>query len=237
MKLRIQITSSTKGFPIQCSNFKLSFYIGIMRTLIIFLCLLSASAPKAQTANFETSITDAANYFNHIANETQYSIALKQFKVLSNTYPNEWLPKYYAALVQFKIALLSKNDMDNQADIAIDWINKCKQLQINDEILCAESLAYTIKMQVNPAWRWFSYKDRIYGSLQKAKKINPNNPRIYVLESSLQYNLPKVLGGGCNKALPLAKQAEKLLNLEVGKRKYLPSWGFTSINEILTNCK
>lgn len=209
----------------------------MMRTLIIFLCLLSAIAPKAQPANFETSITDAANYFNHIANETQYSIALKQFKALSYTYPKEWLPKYYAALVQFKIALLSKNDMDDQADIAIDWINKCKQLQINDEILCAESLAYTIKMQVNPAWRWFSYKDRIYGSLEKAKKINPNNPRIYVLEASLQYNLPKVLGGGCHKALPLAKQAEKLLNLEVGKRKYLPSWGFTSIHEILVNCK
>jgi len=192
---------------------------------------------KAQTNNFETSITDATNYFNQISKEEQYANSLNQFKALSNTFPNEWLPKYYAALVQFKMALLSKGNMDTQADIAIDWINKCKQLQINDEILCAESLAYTIKMQVNPAWRWFSYKDRIYGSLQKAKKINPNNPRIYVLEASLQYNLPKLLGGSCEKALPIAKQAEKLLKLEEGKRGYLPSWGFNSIKEIFTNCK
>ena len=208
-----------------------------MRTLIIFLLLLIASPPKAQITSFETSITDAANFFNHITNQDQYFIALKQLTILSNSYPKEWLPKYYAALVQTKIALLSKDDMDVQADIAIDWINKCKQLQINDEILCAESLAYTIKMQVNPALRWLSYKNRIYGSLQKAKSINANNPRVYVLEASLQYHLPKLLGGGCNNALPIAKRAEKLLNLEDGKRKYLPSWGFTSIKEILTNCK
>ena len=208
-----------------------------MHRLFVFLFMLSFSSLKAQTSSFETSITDAANYFNLISKQDQYAISLKQFTVLSNTYPNEWLPKYYAALVQVKIALLSKDDMDAQADIAIDWINKSKKLQVNDEILCAESLALTTKMQVNPALRWFSYKDRIYGSLQKAKNINPNNPRIYVLEASLQYHLPKLLGGGCNKAIPIAKQAEKLLNLEVGKKKYLPSWGFTSIKEILTNCK
>jgi len=199
--------------------------------------MLSVSSLKAQSSSFETSITNAANYFNLISKEDQYAISLKQLTALSNNYPKDWLPKYYAALVQMKIALLSKDDMDAQADIAIDWINKCKQLQINDEILCAESLAYTIKMQVNPTFRWLSYKDRIYGSLQKAKTINPNNPRIYVLEASLQYQLPKLLGGGCKKALPIAKQAEKLLKLEDGKKKYLPSWGFTSIKEILTNCK
>ena len=209
----------------------------MMRSLVLFLLFFCVSSSKAQTASFETSISDAANYFNQISKEDQYAISLKQFIALSNSYPKEWLPKYYAALVQVKITLLSKGDMDAQADIAIDWINKCKQLQINDEILCAESLVLTTKMQVNPTFRWLSYKDRIYGSLQKAKTINPNNPRIYVLEASLQYHLPKLIGGGCNKALPIAKQAEKFLKLEDGKRKYLPSWGFTSIKEILTNCK
>lgn len=209
----------------------------MMRNLVLFLMLLSVSSIKAQTVSFETSITDAANFFNQISRQDQYATSLKQFIALSNSYPKEWLPKYYAALVQVKITLLSKEDMDAQADIAIDWINKCKQLQINDEILCAESLVLTTKMQVNPTFRWLSYKDKIYGSLQKAKIINPNNPRIYVLEASLQYHLPKLLGGGCNKAIPIAKQAEKLLNLEVGKKKYLPSWGFTSIKEIVTNCK
>jgi hypothetical protein len=208
-----------------------------MRRLFVFLFILSTSTVSAQSSSFEASISDAAIYFNNITKEDQYSISLKQFMVLSDHYPKEWLPKYYAALVQLKIALLSKNDMDSQADIAIDWINKCKQLQINDEILCAESLAYTVKMQVNPTLRWLSFKERIYGSLQKAKTINPNNPRIYVLEASLQYHLPKLLGGTCSKALPIAKQAEKLLKSEDGKKKYLPIWGYTSIKEILSNCK
>ena len=208
-----------------------------MRLLLLILMLISSVSLIAQQSDFENSITDATSFFNQILKEDQYPISLKQFTLLSNTYPKEWLPKYYAALVQIKTALISKSDMDTQADIAIDWVNKCKLIQINDEILCAESLAYTVKMQVNPTWRWLSYKDKIYRSLQKAKNINPNNPRIYVLEANLQYHLPILFGGACSKALPIAKQAEKLLILESGKRKYLPSWGYDSIKEILSNCK
>ena len=208
-----------------------------MRLLSLILLLISSVSLSAQQSGFENSITEATNFFNQISKEEQYPVALKQFTLLSNAYPKEWLPKYYAALVQIKTALISKSDMDAQADIAIDWVSKCKLIQINDEILCAESLAYTVKMQVNPTWRWLSYRDKIYSSLQKAKNINPNNPRIYVLEANLQYNLPKIFGGACVKALPIAKQAEKLLILESGKRKYLPSWGYDSVKEILSNCR
>ena len=208
-----------------------------MRFYNVFLFMFICFASNAQQSIFETKITDVVNRFNHIDKEEQYAPILRQFAELTKAHPKEWVPFYYAAIVQTKLALINKQQQDELSDLAIDWVNKCKKIQINDEVLCAESLAYTTKMSVHPTWRWLAYQERIKSPLQIAKKMNPLNPRIYVLEANLQYHLPNAFGGGCTKALPIAKKAEKLLNEEKGKTKYLPTWGYTSIKEMLTNCR
>jgi hypothetical protein len=208
-----------------------------MRLSITILFILNVFFVNAQSSNYESVLYESVNKFNHIDHEDQYQIALNQFIALTNAYPNEWLPYYYAAILQTKIALLQKGNTDKLADVALAWVNKCKQIQVNDEVLCAESFAYTVKMSVHPTWRFLAYQDRIKNPLQKAKILNPKNPRIYVLEANLQYHLPGSFGGGCHNAMPIAKQAEKLLILEKGKWRCLPTWGYTSIKEILTTCK
>ncbi|MEY3209115.1 MAG: hypothetical protein RL064_1146, partial [Bacteroidota bacterium] len=67
-------------------------------------------------------------------------------------------------------------------------------------------------------------------------KINPNNPRIYVLESTISHHLPGLFGGGCKGALPIAKKAEKLLEEQGTHRGNLPRWGIKSIKDILKAC-
>jgi len=208
-----------------------------MRFYSLIILVLIFNTSKGQQVNYETAITEVVNKFNQIDKNEEYPIVLRQFVDLTVAYPKEWLPYYYAALLQTKMCLLKKGDADHIADEALVWINKCKRVQVNDEVLCAESLAYTAKMSVHPNWRWLSYQELIKTPLQQAKKINPNNPRIYVLQANLAYHLPRVLGGGCANALPIAKQAERLLNSEHGKAKYLPSWGHNSIKEILNTCK
>ena len=205
----------------------------------LFILFFSVCFLKVQSQANSTNKTleTAVMQFNQANKNIDYQELYLQFEQLYAVNKTNWLIPYYAGMTRSIMCLLKMGDKDALANDALLWIGRAKSIMANDEVYCAESLAYTIKMQVNPALRWFNYKDRIYGSLQKAKTINPNNPRIYVLEASLQYHLPKLLGGGCKKALVIAKQAEKLLNVEVGKRKYLPSWGFTSIKEIVTNCR
>jgi hypothetical protein len=208
-----------------------------MRFCFVFILMLFIVVATAQQSIYERKLIEVVNKFNHIDNDNQYAPILTQFSNLSNEYPKEWLPYYYAAIVQVKLALLNKENQDALVDNALEWVRKCKKIQINDEVLCIESLAYTTKMSVHPTWRWLSYQDRIKSPLKQAKKLNPNNPRIYVLEANLQFHLPNAFGGGCNNALPIAKQAEKLLNEEKGKSKFLPTWGYSSIKEMLNTCK
>ena len=153
---------------------------------------------------------------------------------LCTSSPSNWVPYYYASLVKIKLAMFKDKAAESYADKAIEAILKAKQLQANDEVLCVESLAYTTKMSIHPAWRWFTYERKIKDPLAAAKKINSNNPRIYVLEAMLQYKLPSVLGGSCKTALPLAQKAVQLLKQSNNLQK--PNWGLASAQEVIKGC-
>ena len=107
---------------------------------------------------------------------------------------------------------------------------------MNDEIYCAESLAYTAKMSVNPALRWLSYEDKIKHPLRLAKKLNPKNPRIYLLEANIQQKLPFIFGGGCKSTIPLIQQAARFLNAQSLLTEVEPSWGSQSLMELKKAC-
>lgn len=207
-----------------------------MRFLLLTILLSIGVYAAAQDVNYEKELTDAVRYFNKIEKEEQFIIAFKKFERLSNQYTRDWLAPYYAAILKSKMCISKMGDVDLLADEALQWIEKCKMIQVNDEILCAESMANTAKMSVHPSFRWLKYEDRIKRPLQLAKKINPSNPRIYVLEANLEFKIPVLFGGGCKKALPIARKAEKLL-LEQGIRaNNLPYWGMQSIKALYVSC-
>ena len=135
--------------------------------------------------------------------------------------------------------MLKMGNADELANQSIDLIENAKKIQVNDEILCVESLAYTAKMSVSPYTRWLRYEQKIKSPLVAAKKINKDNPRIYALEAILQYHMPVLLGGGCTKAFTVALIASEKLNVQAKSNPayYMPHWGVNVIKEITDNCK
>jgi hypothetical protein len=134
-----------------------------------------------------------------------------------------------------RLSLKQKQNADLNADKAIYWANKSIAIQTNDENYCALSMAKTAKMAVNPYLRWISYEKSIYEPLAKARKINVNNPRIYILEASLKLNLPVLFGGGCEKSKPILNKAKQLLNKQL-PQPLLPTWGKQSLDEMKQSC-
>jgi hypothetical protein len=204
---------------------RLLFFIWVIFAPLLGLAQLSegASAVDKSIAQFEMLQDKAA------------CIKLDQtFEQLCASNPSSWIPFYYASLIKIKLAMYKDKHAENYADGAIAFIQKAKQLQANDEVLCVESLAYSTKVSLHPAWRWFSYEHKIKDPLAAAKKINNNNPRIYVLESMLYYKLPSVLGGSCKTALPLAQKAILLLKQQGSNQK--PRWGMQSAMEVIKGC-
>lgn len=73
--------------------------------------------------------------------------------------------------------------------------------------------------------------------LEKAKKINPNNPRIYLLQGIPIFHKPKLFGGGKSKALPYFQKAQDLFAKQDATNLEHPYWGAQENADYLAQCK
>jgi hypothetical protein len=207
-----------------------------MRNTIVLFILLLELPLYAQVSNQTKALESAVMQFNQTNNPSSYTQLYLKFEQLYSVDKTNWLIPYYAGMTRSLMCLLKMGDRDALANDALMWLARAKSIQVNDEIYCAESLAYTAKMSVNPALRWLTYEGKIKNSLNLAKKLNPNNPRAYILEANIQQKLPFIFGGGCKSAKPLIQKAELAFSAQNRANSIEPSWGIQSLVKLKKAC-
>jgi hypothetical protein len=207
-----------------------------MKTLFIFFILLMQLQVQAQTTNQSKALEEAVMQFNQTTKSQAYQELYLQFEQLYAVNKTNWLIPYYAGMTRSIMCLLKMGDRDALANDALLWVGRAKSIVKNDEIYCAESLAYTAKMSVNPTLRWLVYEGKIKNALKLAKKLNPSNPRAYILEANIQQKLPFIFGGGCKAVKPLIQKAEFNFNNQTKANPIEPSWGFQSLLQLKKAC-
>jgi hypothetical protein len=207
-----------------------------MKNLVALFVLLLQLPLQAQSPNQSTVLESAVMQFNQANNPSSYKQLYLQFEQLYNVDKTNWLIPYYAGMTKSIMCLLKMGDKDALANDALLWVARAKAIEVNDEIYCAESLAYTAKMSVNPALRWFTYEGKIKNTLSLAKKLNPSNPRAYILEANIQQKLPFIFGGGCKSAKPLIQKAELFISNQNRANSIEPSWGIQSLVKLKKAC-
>jgi len=207
-----------------------------MKSLIVFFILLLQLPLQAQISNQSKALESAVIQFNQTNSPSSYKQLYLQFEQLYSLDKTNWLIPYYAGMTKSLMCLLKMGDRDALANDALIWLARAKSIEVNDEIYCAESLAYTAKMSVNPALRWLTYEGKIKNTLSMAKKLNPNNPRAYILEANIQEKLPFIFGGGCKSARPLIRKAELLFSNQNKVISVEPSWGIQSLVKLKKAC-
>ncbi len=211
-----------------------------MRRLFTFICFcLFTTTIQSQSAQFSSDMNIVVKAFDAATNAKEYQAVYLSLEPIAKAYPTEWLPLYYMSLVKTRMSMQKMGNADDLANQSIQLIERAKKIQVNDELLCAESLAFTAKMSVSPYTRWLKYENRIKSPLSLAKKINKDNPRIYALEASLQYNMPVLLGGGCTSSYALALTAIEKLSIPTRQIVpfILPHWGGDIAHKIIKDCK
>jgi len=207
-----------------------------MKNLVVLFVLLLQLPLQAQSPNQTKVLESAVMQFNQANNPNSYKQLYLQFEQLYSVDKTNWLIPYYAGMTKSIMCLLKMGDRDALANDALLWVARAKAIEVNDEIYCAESLAYTAKMSVNPALRWFTYEGKIKNTLSLAKKLNPSNPRAYVLEANIQQKLPFIFGGGCKSAKPLIQKAELFISNQNRANSIEPSWGIQSLVKLKKAC-
>jgi hypothetical protein len=206
---------------------------GFIYILFFSFCLLDT---QAQANNTHRTLETAVLQFNQANKNLNYQELYVQFEQLYAVNKTNWLIPYYAGMTKSIMCLLKIGDKDAQANDALLWVGRAKSIMANDEVYCAESFAYTAKMSVNPTLRWLTYEGKIKKALSIARKLNPNNPRAYVLEANIQQKLPFIFGGGCKSVKPLIQKAELCFNAQAKSISVEQSWGFQSLVQLKKAC-
>lgn len=162
------------------------------------------------------------------------------FERIAQAEKKEWLPYYYAALLQVNLGFQQqdKSLVDAIADRAEVLINKADSLSPeNSEICCIKSMIASCRLMVDPMNRYMKYGQVSSGLLEQAIKLDPSNPRPYLLKGqSLKYT-PEQFGGGCKTATPLLETAaEKFISFTPASPIH-PNWGAGMNANVLAECK
>ncbi len=185
---------------------------------------MEALVPAVDTTHSIEGLADLANSFERIANAEK----------------TQWLPYYYAALCNVNQAnmyytIQQTDKIDPLMDKAEPLMKKAAELgKDNSEISCLKKMLNTGKMMADPMNRYMTYGPAAAAALEEAKKMNPENPRVYLLEGIDKYYTPEQFGGS-------KEEAKKLFELALAKFKTYkpassidPSWGIHQVEYFLT---
>lgn len=158
------------------------------------------------------------------------------FERIANAEKNQWLPFYYAALCRVNAGYaisMSGGGMggnaaqtDPEADKAEELLNKAEALsKDNSEIFIVKKLIATLKLLGDPMNRYMTYGPAAAQALATAKKINPNNPRVYLQEGLDKYNTPEQFGGSKTEGKKILEVAVQKYESFKPESSIHPSWG------------
>ena len=161
-----------------------------------------------------------------------WTAAANQFQRIADAEKTQWLPFYYAALSNVMTGLMTGPNQGDKTDPLADkaevLIDKADALNKNNaDVWLVRKMISNLRMQVDPQSRWQTYGPKGAEALSKAKAIDPNNPRILLLEGQDKFYTPEEFGG--NKA-----EAKKLFEAAVAKFHEVkpetaihPQWGLS----------
>ena len=156
------------------------------------------------------------------------------FERIGDAEKTQWLPYYYAALTQVNMGLVSSQDgkpadaakIDAIADKAEALISKAESLsKDNSEIYIVKKMIANLRMAPAEMERYMKYGPQGAQYLETAKKLNPENPRVLLLEAQDKFYTPEQFGGSKTEAKKLFDQAIVKFDAFKPASTIDPSWG------------
>ncbi|MFN2439184.1 MAG: hypothetical protein ABR503_08285 [Chitinophagaceae bacterium] len=171
------------------------------------------------------------------------------FERIGDAEKTQWLPYYYAALVQVNAgnAIMSTQDpmsgtlaaaLDPLADKAEQLLNKAEAMKKdNSEIFVVKKMIASLRMMGDPMNRFMQYGPQAQQALETAKKLDPSNPRIPYLEGVDKFYTPEQYGGSKTAAKKLFEEALKKYDAFKAESSIHPGWGRGNTQYFLTQFK
>ena len=209
-----------------------------MKKIILAVALFTTLGLNAQT-KYESAMQNGFSKMKESKTADDMSAVASFFERVGDAEKTQWLPYYYAARNYTIAAFMNPTaDKDKAAEKVKDLIAKAEAIEkANAEIFCLKQQVAVMQLVVDPMSRWQSYGAVAAEVIAKAKAIEPNNPRPYLLEAQYLMNVPEAFGGGKAIAKKLFEKSVELFGNYKPASQLHPSWGKEQAEQLLAACQ
>lgn len=215
--------------------------------LFMSIIMLSSMVSTAQSEKFMKAMEPLVAAADTTRDREALLALTNSFERIANAEKNQWLPDYYAALTTINAGYTyamdgsfgdKTADVDPLADKAEQFVKKAEELsKDNSEIWVLKKMLATLRMMANPMARYQEYGALAAAALETAKKLNPENPRVYLLEGQDLFFTPEQFGGDKQEAKKRFETALAKFQVIKPENSIVPSWGLNSTNYFLSQVK
>ncbi|MGE5518407.1 MAG: hypothetical protein ACM3VS_00680 [Candidatus Dadabacteria bacterium] len=202
---------------------------------LLFALFLMVSTAFGQSEKFIAAMQPKVSESDTTSNPVRLSELSAAFERIADAEKTQWLPYYYAALTKVNEGyVLSQgkttggmaSTIDPIADKAEGLLNKAEALsKDNAEIYLVKKMIAFLRMVADPMTRYMQQMPLAGAAMETAKKLNAENPRIYLLEGQDKFFTPEQYGGSKTEAKALFEQALKKFETFKPATALDPNWG------------
>jgi len=206
-----------------------------MKSILSILIFLTTITLTAQTS-YEKGMSKA---FEVWKNQTPDE-AINLFERIARAEKDNWLPFYYAAQVHIvtTFGIKDGNQIESRLKKAQDFLNEAKTFaKDNAEILIMEAMLNTAYVVYNPSVYGMTHSAKVEELYQKAKIIEPNNPRAMLYHAEWKMGGAKYWGKNPKAFCPEIEKAILYFENETkNTTPFYPKWGKDQVKRVQQNC-
>lgn len=210
----------------------------IFGTILLFTVVTLANA---QSDKYTSAMAKQIATMENGYQTGDFTPAANSFERIAQAEKEQWLPYYYAAYCYVMQAYMDKDNSkkDAIADKADSLIRRAEVLAggENSEICVIKSMIASAHMMVDPQSRWMQYGQASSAQIEKAKQLDPTNPRPVYLEAQSKFYTPEQFGGGKSVAAPLFEKSIAMFDAFQPQSSLHPTWGKRAAEYFLAQCK
>lgn len=211
-------------------------YILIFALSFIWITSVNAADPA-----YEKAMSKQIQAMETIQTLEESQKVSNTFLRISEAQPEEWLPLYYAGLLQIESAFRFDVNKDQAFEQALEFIEKAKKIAPdNSELTALEGYAVMGKISVDPSSRGQSMTPEAMQLFSKAISLDRENPRAVLLMAQMELGMSQFFGSGPEKACGMARMGSDLLRKEkekISESYILPTWGLRMASQFEKVCQ
>ena len=216
--------------------------------LLIAAALFGMTTMFGQSEKYLQVMEQKVTGFDTVRSAEGLQELANTFERIATAEKTQWLPYYYAALSNVNLGynyVFAAGPMGGNADKSDPLADKAQQLldkaeelsKDNSEIFIVRKMLASLRMMGDVMNRYMTYGPAAGEALAMAKKLNPENPRVFMLEGIDKFNTPEQFGGSKEEAKMLLEEALKKYDAFKPESPIHPTWGIGSVKYFLSQMK